>query len=153
MSFIKEFWEFLRVRKKYWLLPIIIVLVMFGGLIVLTQGSKDIRASIVIDGYPIELTVSTIDERTLKGSMNVFGEQSEFLMIATDQGLLLKSEEEELLLTKHPPSSANDTPITPAKKIETKKQNNYLTLQMDKGLFQVKSLTFRLLFRSNLMTT
>ena len=39
MSFIKEFWEFLRVRKKYWLLPIIIVLVLFGGLIVLTQGS------------------------------------------------------------------------------------------------------------------
>ena len=39
MSFIKEFWEFLKVRKKYWLLPIIIVLVMFGGLIVLTQGT------------------------------------------------------------------------------------------------------------------
>ena len=39
MSFIREFWEFLIVRKKYWLLPIIIVLVIFGGLIVLTQGS------------------------------------------------------------------------------------------------------------------
>ena len=39
MSFIQEFWEFLRIRKKYWLLPIIIVLVVFGGLIVLTQGS------------------------------------------------------------------------------------------------------------------
>jgi len=39
MSFIKEFWEFLIIRKKYWLLPIIIVLVLFGGLIVLTQGS------------------------------------------------------------------------------------------------------------------
>ena len=39
MGFIKEFWEFLIVRKKYWLLPIIIVLVLFGGLIVLTQGS------------------------------------------------------------------------------------------------------------------
>ena len=39
MHFIKEFWEFLRVRKKYWLLPIIIVLVIFGGLIVLSQGS------------------------------------------------------------------------------------------------------------------
>jgi len=38
MSFIKEFWEFLKMRKKYWLLPIIIVLVLFGGLIVLTQG-------------------------------------------------------------------------------------------------------------------
>jgi len=39
MSFIKEFWEFLNVRKKYWLLPIIIVLVLFGGLIILSQGS------------------------------------------------------------------------------------------------------------------
>ena len=39
MSFIKEFWEFLKVRKKYWHLPIIIVLTLFGGLIILTQGS------------------------------------------------------------------------------------------------------------------
>ena len=39
MNFIKEFWEFLRVRKKYWLLPILIVLVIFGGLIILSQGS------------------------------------------------------------------------------------------------------------------
>ena len=39
IDFIKEFWEFLKIRKKYWLLPIIIVLIIFGGLIVLTQGS------------------------------------------------------------------------------------------------------------------
>jgi len=39
MNFIREFWEFLRVRRKYWLLPIIVVLAVFGGLIVLTQGS------------------------------------------------------------------------------------------------------------------
>tara|TARA_B100001093_G_scaffold483924_1_gene516888 strand:- start:625 stop:774 length:150 start_codon:yes stop_codon:yes gene_type:complete len=39
MSFIKEFCKFLKVRKKYWLLPIIIILVIFGGLIVLTQGT------------------------------------------------------------------------------------------------------------------
>tara|TARA_B100001079_G_C16019369_1_gene343737 strand:+ start:153 stop:302 length:150 start_codon:yes stop_codon:yes gene_type:complete len=39
MNFFSEFWQFLRIRKKYWLLPIIIVLVIFGGLIVLTQGS------------------------------------------------------------------------------------------------------------------
>ena len=39
MSFLKEFWEFLIVRKKYWLFPIIIMLVIFGGLIVLSQGS------------------------------------------------------------------------------------------------------------------
>ncbi len=39
MDFLREFWEFLKIRKKYWLLPIILVLLMFGGLIVLTQGS------------------------------------------------------------------------------------------------------------------
>jgi len=38
-SFIKEFWQFLRVRKKYWLLPIFIMMVVLGGLLVLTQGS------------------------------------------------------------------------------------------------------------------
>ena len=39
MSFIKEFLRFLMVRKKYWLLPIIIFLTVFGGLIILVQGS------------------------------------------------------------------------------------------------------------------
>tara|TARA_X000000368_G_scaffold10307_1_gene8223 strand:- start:3066 stop:3218 length:153 start_codon:yes stop_codon:yes gene_type:complete len=39
LSFIKEFSEFLKVRKKYWLLPIIIILALFGILIVLSQGS------------------------------------------------------------------------------------------------------------------
>tara|TARA_B100000902_G_scaffold369232_1_gene393245 strand:+ start:200 stop:349 length:150 start_codon:yes stop_codon:yes gene_type:complete len=39
MSFLFEFWQFLRVRKKYWLLPIIIILALFGGLIILSQGS------------------------------------------------------------------------------------------------------------------
>ena len=39
MSFLKEFWNFLKVRKKYWLLPILLVLLIFGGLIVLTQGT------------------------------------------------------------------------------------------------------------------
>ncbi len=39
MDFIKEFWEFLKIRKKYWLYPIIIFLVIFGGLIILTQGT------------------------------------------------------------------------------------------------------------------
>ena len=39
MSFLIEFVEFLKVRKKYWLLPILLVLVLFGGLIVLSQGS------------------------------------------------------------------------------------------------------------------
>jgi|TARA_B100001964_G_C14106403_1_gene541748 hypothetical protein len=39
MSFIKEFLEFLKERKKYWLFPILFVLVIFGALIVLSQGS------------------------------------------------------------------------------------------------------------------
>jgi hypothetical protein len=39
MSFLAELWQFLRVRKKYWLLPIILMSVVFGGLIVLTAGS------------------------------------------------------------------------------------------------------------------
>ena len=39
MSFLGELWMFLRVRKKFWLLPIIIALVFLGSLIVLTQGS------------------------------------------------------------------------------------------------------------------
>tara|TARA_Y100000813_G_scaffold191812_1_gene169167 strand:- start:401 stop:517 length:117 start_codon:yes stop_codon:yes gene_type:complete len=38
MEFLKEFWEFLKVRKKFWLLPILLFLLLFGGLIVLTQG-------------------------------------------------------------------------------------------------------------------
>ena len=39
INFIIEFWNFLKIRKKYWLFPIILVLVLFGGLIVLSQGS------------------------------------------------------------------------------------------------------------------
>jgi len=39
MNFLKEFWEFLKIRKKYWLFPIFFVLVIFGALIVLSQGS------------------------------------------------------------------------------------------------------------------
>ena len=39
MDLVKELWAFMRVRKKYWLLPIFVMLLLFGGLIVLTQGS------------------------------------------------------------------------------------------------------------------
>jgi hypothetical protein len=39
MDFIKEFWEFLKIRKKYWLFPILLTLVLFGAFIILTQGS------------------------------------------------------------------------------------------------------------------
>ena len=34
-----EFWEFLKVRKKYWLIPIVFFLLLFGTLIVLTEGT------------------------------------------------------------------------------------------------------------------
>jgi hypothetical protein len=39
MSFLNEFLKFLAIRKKYWLLPILIFLAIFGGLIILSQGS------------------------------------------------------------------------------------------------------------------
>jgi hypothetical protein len=39
MSFIKELWNFMRIRKKFWLLPIMLMMVLFGALIVLSQGS------------------------------------------------------------------------------------------------------------------
>ena len=39
MGFILELWTFLRIRKKFWLLPIIVMMAVFGGLIVLSQGS------------------------------------------------------------------------------------------------------------------
>ncbi|MEE8274299.1 MAG: DUF5989 family protein [Alphaproteobacteria bacterium] len=39
MSFLAELWTFLRIRKKFWLLPIIVMMVIFGGLLVLAQGS------------------------------------------------------------------------------------------------------------------
>lgn len=39
MSFIKEFFAFLRLRKKFWLFPSLIVMLLLGGLVVFTQGS------------------------------------------------------------------------------------------------------------------
>ena len=39
MSFIQELWAFLRVRKKMWMLPIIIISLLLGGLVILTKGS------------------------------------------------------------------------------------------------------------------
>ncbi len=39
MAFLREFWAFLRVRKKYWLLPVIVMMLVLGGLIALTQTS------------------------------------------------------------------------------------------------------------------
>ncbi len=39
MEFLKELWAFLRVRKKLWLVPIIIVMLILGGLLILAKGS------------------------------------------------------------------------------------------------------------------
>jgi hypothetical protein len=39
MSFLAELWAFMRERKKYWLLPILLMMLIFGGLVVLSQGS------------------------------------------------------------------------------------------------------------------
>ncbi len=39
MEFLKELWVFLRIKKKLWLAPIIIVMVILGGLLILAQGS------------------------------------------------------------------------------------------------------------------
>jgi len=39
MSFLKELWAFMRARKKYWLLPILVMMVILGVLIVMAQGS------------------------------------------------------------------------------------------------------------------
>jgi hypothetical protein len=39
MDILRDFWGFLRVRKKFWLLPIILIMLLFGGLIVFSGGS------------------------------------------------------------------------------------------------------------------
>jgi hypothetical protein len=39
MSFIKDLWKFLRVRKKFWLTPVLLMMALLGTLIVLAQGS------------------------------------------------------------------------------------------------------------------
>lgn len=39
LSIVKEFWKFLMVRKKWWLTPVVVMLVLLGALIVMSQGS------------------------------------------------------------------------------------------------------------------
>jgi hypothetical protein len=39
MGFIREFWSYLRARRKFWLLPVLLVLLLFGGLLILAKGS------------------------------------------------------------------------------------------------------------------
>jgi hypothetical protein len=39
MSFLRELWEFMLARKKFWLIPVIVLMVLIGGLVVMSQGS------------------------------------------------------------------------------------------------------------------
>ena len=39
MSFLVELWEFMRARKKFWLMPLMLMLLFLGGLVILTKGS------------------------------------------------------------------------------------------------------------------
>jgi hypothetical protein len=39
MAFVLELWRFLRVRKKFWLIPVVFMMAVFGGLLVLSNGS------------------------------------------------------------------------------------------------------------------
>ncbi len=39
MDFIKEVWDYFKERKKYWLIPIVLILMMMGGLIIISQGT------------------------------------------------------------------------------------------------------------------
>ena len=51
LSFIKEFYSFLKERKKYWLLPIIIILALFGALIVLRFSSAPFITQFLLSKY------------------------------------------------------------------------------------------------------
>ena len=39
VDFLTELWRFMRVRRKFWLLPVLVLMAVFGGLVVLTKGS------------------------------------------------------------------------------------------------------------------
>jgi hypothetical protein len=39
LAFLGELWEYIKVRKKFWMLPILLLLLLFGGLIILAEGS------------------------------------------------------------------------------------------------------------------
>ncbi len=39
MDFLTELWAFMRIRKKFWLLPVFVMMAVFGGLVILSQGS------------------------------------------------------------------------------------------------------------------
>ena len=39
MSFLREIWSYMKVRKKFWLAPLVLIMVIFGGLVILAKGS------------------------------------------------------------------------------------------------------------------
>ena len=39
MGFVAEIWRFMRARKKYWLIPVLVMMIAFGGLLILVKGS------------------------------------------------------------------------------------------------------------------
>lgn len=39
MSFLSELWRFMKVRKNFWLMPIVIMMLLLGGVLILVQGS------------------------------------------------------------------------------------------------------------------
>ena len=39
MSFLSEIWSYMKVRKKFWLAPLVLIMVIFGGMIILAKGS------------------------------------------------------------------------------------------------------------------
>jgi len=39
LAFLPEFWSYMRARRKFWLLPVLLVLLLFGGLMILAKGS------------------------------------------------------------------------------------------------------------------
>lgn len=39
MTFILEFWDFVRTRRKFWLIPVLLIVALFGALVILTQGT------------------------------------------------------------------------------------------------------------------
>ena len=39
MEFLAELWHFMRIRKKFWMLPIMLIMIVLGGLVILTKGT------------------------------------------------------------------------------------------------------------------
>ena len=91
IDFLKEFWEFLKERKKYWLLPIIIVLALFGALIVLSQGSA------------VAPFIYTIFQVTSILGISAFYHDSAAALIK-DGEIIAAAQEERFTRIKHDPS-------------------------------------------------